>query len=178
MKFTFIERKINVSDAFKDYATKKLSKLDRYFDKDTQTSVTLGIERGKHFAEVTVHTAHNIFRANTEGTDMYNAIDNSLSVIDRQIRKNKTRLQKRLRSGAFEKHMPPLSDNKDIAEEAEFKIIKTKRFSVKPMTPDEAILQMNLLGHEFFVFKNLSDDQTFSVVYKRKDGNYGLIEND
>ena len=178
MRFNFVERKIDVSDALKDYATKKLSKLDRYFAEDTNATVTMAIERGKHCSEVTVHTAHHIFRASTEGTDMYNAIDNSLSLIDRQIRKNKTRLQKRLRSGAFEKGQPPISDVVEVDEENEFKIIKTKRFSVKPMTPDEAILQMNLLGHEFFVFKNVSDDQVFSVVYKRKDGNYGLIEND
>lgn len=175
MQFTFTERKIKLSDELRTYAEKKLSKLDKYFKKDAVAHITAGIERGQHWLEVTVKNDNMYFRAAEKCQDLYQAIDAVESVIDRQIRKNKTRLEKRLREGAFQ----ITSDATDpVEEEREFKIIRVKHFSVKPMTPEEAILQMNLLGHEFFVFKSLEQDGAFSVVYRRHDGGYGLIEND
>ena len=175
MQFTFTERKVNLSDDFRAYAEKKLSKLDKYFRNDAVAYVTAGSERGQTWVEVTVKHDNMYFRASEKMQDLYAAVDTAVSVIERQIRKNKTRLEKRLRSGAFqteEAHFEP------VEEEREFDIVRTKHFSIKPMTPEEAILQMNLLGHEFFVFKSLDEAGTFSVVYRRKDGGYGLIEND
>ena len=112
-----------------------------------------------------------IYRAEETDRDEFAAIDNVVDVIERQIRKNKTRLEKKLRETAFT--APAEID--DAEEETEFKIVKTKKYAVKPMSPDEAILQMNLLGHEFFLFKNSNTDEN-NIVYKRHDGNYGLIE--
>lgn len=179
MKFIFTERKIDLSDELRAYAEKKLSKLDKYFRNDAVAHVTAGMERGRHWLEVTVKHDNMYFRAAEKCDDMYHAIDSVEATIDRQIRKNKTRLEKRLREGAFEKELTLGTSPADdaVEEEKEFDIVRTKRFSVKPMTVEEAILQMNLLGHTFFVFKSM-DDEIFSVVYRRKDGGYGLIEND
>jgi putative sigma-54 modulation protein len=109
---------------------------------------------------------------------MYASVDSAVAAIERQIRKNKTRLEKRLRAGSLEKEKEPavMLDDIDEDEQQEFKIVRTKMFPVKPMTPEEAVLQMNLLEHEFFVFKNQSKEDVFSIVYKRKQGDYGLIE--
>ena len=109
---------------------------------------------------------------------MYASVDSGVAAIERQIRRNKTRLGKRLREGALEREaIPAYAPAEDEAEE-DFKIVRSKRFSIKPMSPEEAILQMNLLGHEFFVFKNMDSDDAFSVVYKRHQGGYGLICDD
>ena len=108
---------------------------------------------------------------------MYASIDSAVAAVEKQIRKNKTRLTKRLRDGAFEREVKPsVTYQPDDEEEQDFLITRTKQFPLKPMTPEEAILQMNLLGHEFFVFKNHENRDAFSVLYRRKDGNYGLIE--
>ena len=112
-----------------------------------------------------------IFRAEVRDSDMYACIDRVIDVLERQIRKQKTRLEKKLNSGAFD----TLADFGNYDEEPEFKIVKTKKYENKPMSVDEAILQMNLLGHEFYIFNN-SETNDKEVVYKRKDGNYGLIE--
>ena len=179
MKFIFTERKVDLFDEVKAYAEKKLSKLDKYFRSDAVAYVTVGSERGRHWLEVTVKHEGMYFRAAEKSDDLFHAIDVAETTIDRQIRKNKTRLEKRLRAGAFERDLsaPVNAPEEFVEEEKEFDIVRTKRFSVKPMTVEEAILQMNLLGHNFFVFKSM-DDEIFSVVYRRKDGGYGLIENE
>ena len=128
--------------------------------------------------EVTIRGGNTLFRAQEESRDgdMRGAIDAACTTINRQIRKNKTRLEKRLRDGAFDRRVPEdvLSPEPEDEDE-EFQIVRTKRFSLKPMTAEEAILQMNLLEHEFFVIRNMDDDEAFSVVYRRKNGGYGLI---
>lgn len=174
MKFIYTERNYDFTTDIKAYAEKKLSKLDKYFRSDAEASITARTERGHTCLEVTVRSDGMLLRAACRDSDVFRAIDNAEATIDRQIRKNKTRLERRLRDGAFESLIP--SDDELIEEEREFDIVRTKRFSVKPMTVEEAILQMNLLNHEFFVFKNANDDERFSVVYKRRDGGYGLIE--
>ncbi|MCF0121513.1 MAG: HPF/RaiA family ribosome-associated protein, partial [Oscillospiraceae bacterium] len=119
------------------------------------------------------------YRVSEATSDMYASVDSAVAAIERQIRKNKTRLEKRLREGAFDReYKPEFSPVTEEPEEGDFKIIRTKKFAIKPMTPEEAILQMNLLEHEFFAFKNQEDDERFAVVYKRKSGGYGLIESD
>ena len=184
MIFTFAEKKLQISDELKAYAEKKIGKIDRFFKHESEAFITFNFVRGRYIAEVTLSNNGMFYRAVTEQTsDLYAAIDSACSAIERQIRKNKTRLSKRLREGVFEREEPlPVAeasvdgeDDEDADTEPEFKIVRSKRFSIKPMTPEEAILQMNLLGHEFFVFKNQDDDDAFSVVYARKDGGYGVI---
>ena len=177
MKFTFMEKKLQVSDDLKAYAEKKIGKLDKFFKNETEAFVTFSSERGRFRAEVTLSNNGMFYRVSDLTNDMYVSIDSACASIERQIRKNKTRLEKRLRDGAFDRNVSPVVSPAAEADEEDrnFDIIRTKRFAVKPMSPEEAILQMNLLGHEFFVFKNQDDDEAFSVVYTRKQGGYGLI---
>ena len=179
MKCTFTCKKVALNDSIKEYAEKKISKLDRYFrEGEAVASVTFSVER-EHLcsAEITIRGGGPLFRAQTEAPDgdMRGAIDAAVGYIERQILKNKTRLSKRLRSEGFPPPAP--TDDFEVAEEKEFHIVRTKRFSVKPMSPEEAILQMNLLDHSFFVFRN-SEDDSLSIVYCRKNGGYGLIVTD
>ena len=174
MKFTFTCKKVALNDSIKEYAEKKFSKLDRYFREEATALVTFAVEKNHRcVVEVTIRGGDMLFRAQEEAPDgdMRGAIDVALSYIDRQIRKNKTRLSKKLRTeGAV-----AADDVFEVTEETEFDIVRTKRFAVKPMTAEEAILQMNLLDHNFFVFRN-EDTNAISVVYKRKSGGYGRIE--
>ncbi|HHU21892.1 MAG TPA: ribosome-associated translation inhibitor RaiA [Clostridiales bacterium] len=179
MKFTFTEKRIQVSDEIKDYARKKIGKLNRFFkNQTTEAFVTFSAERGRYRAEVTLHNNGMFYRVSELTSDMYASIDSACAAIEQQIRKNKARLEKRLREGAFEREIKPKLVSEDMEEgegdKDEFKIVRTKKFFFKPMSPEEAILQMNLLKHEFFAFKNQEDD-SFSVVYRRKNGGYGLI---
>ena len=174
MKFTFTCKKVALNDSIKEYAEKKFSKLDRYFREEATALVTFAVEKNHRcVVEVTIRGGDMLFRAQEEAPDgdMRGAIDVAVSYIDRQIRKNKTRLSKKLRTeGAV-----AADDVFEVAEETEFDIVRTKRFAVKPMTAEEAILQMNLLDHNFFVFRNAETDEV-NVVYKRKGNTYGLIE--
>ena len=177
MKFTFTEKKMDSSEELRAYATKKIGKLDRFFREESDTSVTFSLERGRHIAEVTLRNNGMFYRVSEATGDMYASIDSAVASIDRQIRKNKTRLEKRLREGALNQaEESAVVAAEEAEEEDEFKIVRTKRFSIKPMAPEEAILQMNLLGHEWFVFKNQDNDERVAIVYKRKSGGYGLIE--
>ena len=176
MKFTFTEKKMSSSDSLREYAERKISKLDRLFRTEADASVTFSTERGRYRAEITIRNNGLFYRANELTNDMYASIDSGVAAIERQIRRNKTRLEKRLREGALEKEAMemaalPVDDEPDD----EFKIVRSKRFFIKPMGVEEAILQMNLLDHEFFVFRN-NEDSALSIVYKRKAGGYGLIE--
>ena len=177
MKFTFFEKKVKLTDDLREYAEKKIGKLDRFFKDDSDAHITFSAERGRYRVEVTLHNNGMYYRVSDETSDMFATIDSAVAAIERQIRKNKTRLAKQLRNGAMEREIGAIPSYAPPEEEdTDFKIIKTKRFSIKPMTPEEAILQMNLLGHEFFVFKNQNAADTFALVYKRKQGGYGLIE--
>ena len=179
MKFTFFEKKIQVSQDLRAYAEKKLGKLDRLFRDESEASVTFSIERGRHIAEVTIRNNGMIYRCSEGTSNMYASIDSAAASIERQIRKNKTRLSKRLREGVdIQPEDDGVVSGEPEQEEAEesIEIVRSKRFSVKPMSPEEAVLQMNLLGHEFFVFRNQEADNAFAVVYKRKSGGYGLID--
>ena len=179
MKFTYTCKKVTLSDSIKEYAEKKISKLSRYFrDEDPSAAVTFSVEKDYLCTvEITIRDGSTMLRAQTQAPDgdMRGAIDSAVGYIERQILKNKTRLSKRLRSEAFAPAAAP--DDFEINEEKEFNIVRTKRFSVKPMSAEEAILQMNLLGHSFFVFRD-SDNESLSIVYQRKNGGYGLIVTD
>lgn len=179
MKYTYTCKKVTLNDSIKDYAEKKISKLERYFrEEDTSASVTFSVEKD-HLCtvEITIRGAGPLLRAQTQAPDgdMRGAIDAAVGYIERQILKNKTRLSKRLRSEGFPASAP--ADDFEIAEEKEFNIVRTKRFSVKPMSAEEAILQMNLLGHSFFVYRD-SENESLCIVYQRKNGGYGLIVTD
>lgn len=175
MKFTFTEKKMDSSPDLRAYATKKIGKLDRFFKTEAEAFVTFSIERGRFLAEITIHNNGMYYRASELTSDMYASVDSGVAAIERQIRRNKTRLEKRLREGVLEIEAAPAFVPVDEGEDEEFKIVRSKRFSIKPMSAEEAILQMNLLGHEFFVFRNMDDGDAISVVYKRKQGGYGLI---
>ncbi len=173
MKFTITEKKIQVSDEIKEYAERKVSKIDRFFRGDAEAFITFSSERGRYKAEVTIENNGMFYRVSELTSDMHASIDSACAAIERQIRKNKTRLEKRLREGAFEREI----DDTYIPEpeEKEFDIVRVKHFPIKHMTTDEAILQMNLLEHEFFAFKNEDENGSFAVVYRRTNGGYGMI---
>ena len=177
MKFIITEKKVQITDELREYAERKIGKLDRFFKSESEAFITFAVERGRYIAEVTLNNNGMFYRVTESTSDMQATIDSAVAAIERQIRKNKTKLEKRLRAGALDKDMTvPVKHEPADEDEAEFKIVRSKMFSVKPMTPEEAVLQMNLLEHEFFVFKNQSRFDAFSIVYKRKQGDYGLIE--
>lgn len=174
MKFTFTEKKMESSDSLRAYTIRKVSKLDKFFKKEADAFITFSLERGRFLAEITIRANGMYFRASEMTHDMYASVDSGVAAIERQIRRNKDRLSKQLRDNAFEvTEEAPVAPVEDEPEE--FKIVRSKHFSIKPMSPEEAILQMNLLEHEFFVFRNTDENASISVVYKRKNGGYGLI---
>ncbi len=173
MKVTINARQMTVRESLKELVFDKLAKLDKYFQKEGEATVTFSRKRNKENLEVTISAANTLFRCEVEDETFQNALDRAIDMIERQIRKNKTRLEKRLREDAFE---TPYDFGDGFEEEPEFKIRK-KAFTYKPMSVDEAILQMNLLDHEFFVFED-AETEAVCVVYKRKDGDYGLITPD
>ena len=171
MKITVIGRKCTPRDSFKEHAEKKLQKIDRFFGDEASAKVTATVEKTSQTVEITVNNDGLIFRAQAKAENMNEALDNCVDLLIRQIRKNKTKLEKRLRSGAFDDYQG-LED-----EEPEFELVRTKTIPVKPQSVDEAILQMNMLGHKFYMFRN-SANNSVAVVYRREDGGYGLIEPD
>ena len=176
MKFVFTDKKVTLPASVHAYAEKKVGKLDRYFSSEAEAAITFSVEKDRNRAEVTVRSGSMILRASESTSDMRASIDAAVSTIERQIRKNKARLEKRLRKDAFERSVD-VAEVSDFVpeEEEEFKIERVKRFPIKPMTQEEAILQMNLVGHTFFAFRNEDEGGAFSVVYKRNDGGYGII---
>lgn len=159
MKFTFTEKKMDASADLRAYAERKVGKLDRLFKTESNAYLTFSTERGRFLAEITIENNGLYYRASELTSDMYASVDSGVAAIERQIRKNKTRLEKRLREGALEREVKPSYAPAEEDEDEEFKIVRSKRFSIKPMSPEEAILQMNLLEHEFFVFRNDEEDE-------------------
>ena len=172
MKVTIIGRQMNVWDDMKIIIENKLKKLDKYFSDECSATATLSCKHNQKCLEITIVASGTIFRSEVEDETFRNALDRAVYLIERQIRKNKTRLERRLKTGAFDNVM--LDTGEDFEEEKEF-TIRRKSFFIKPMSVEEAIMQMNLLGHEFFVFKDDTTEQV-CVVYKRHDNSYGLIE--
>ena len=176
MKINIIGRKITVTDKIKDYAEKKLGKMDKFFKDEPEARIVIGTIKDNEYVEASIYASGMIYRAEVIDVDVITAMDKIVDVIERQIRKNKTRLEKKIKREAVNDSVllsgEDYTEGEDISE---FKIVKKKRFAVKPMTAEEAVLQMNLLGHNFFVFKNAETEQ-MNVVYKRKDGNYAIIE--
>ena len=178
MKFVFTDKKVNVPNYIHNYAEKKVGKLDRFFKEDATASLTFSVEKDRNRVEVTIRSSGTIFRVSESTSDMHASIDAAVASLERQIRKNKTRLEKRLRDGAIEREIKPFQIPSDDAGEEEFKVVRNKKFYIAPMSVEEAILQMNLLGHSFFAFKNEDAGGAFAVVYRRNDGDYGIIEDE
>ena len=172
MKITVNGKNIVLTDALKNAVRKKLSKIDKYFNPDVEAHVTLSVQKNRQRVEVTIPFGGVILRGEEENDDMYASIDLVLDKLEGQIRKQKTKLLKRNNSQSLRFQFIP--DEKEI-DHQEHKIVKTKKFAVKPMSSEEAVLQMELLGHSFFVYRD-ADQGDVNVVYKRRDGNYGLIE--
>lgn len=171
MKINVIGRKVNLRNNFKELVERKLQKFDRIFDEDAEATVTVTVERNRQTVEITVKQRGMIYRAEDTAQEMNEALDNVVAALGRQIRRNKTRLEKAKK----------MSPSVDLAEEAyydepdeELDVVRTKKFFVEVMTPEEAILQMNLMGHEFFLFRS-DDSGEIHVVYKRRGGGYGLL---
>ena len=171
MKITIVGRQMNVWDSTKEMAEKKIAKLDKYFGSEASATVTFSCKRERDTVEITIHGANTIFRAEVDDTSFQNAMDRCVEIIDRQIRKNKTRLEKRFKENEF--ILPDLGEELD--EDPEF-IVRNKEFELFPMTVEEAIMQMNLLEHTFFAFRDEDNGGSFAVVYRRNDGGYGLID--
>ena len=172
MKFIISGKNITVTEGLKTAVQDKLSKLERYFTPDTEVVVTLSVEKERQKIEVTIPVKGNIIRSEQVSNDMYVSIDLVEEVIERQLRKYKNKIVDKQQAAAnFQKAYL----DKDYDEDEEVKIIRAKKFGIKPMNAEEACVQMELLGHEFYVFLN-SDTNEVNVVYKRRDGAYGLIE--
>ena len=176
MNIQINEKKVTLPESVHAYATKKVTKLDHYFRDDAEAFVSFSVEKNRNMVELTVHASNIFFRASESTSDMYASIDAAVSDIERQIRKNKTRLARRIRQDAFVRSAEVTSFAPESEDTDAYQIIRIKEFPMKPMTRDEAILQMNLLGHNFFAFRDQDAEGLFAVVYKRNDGGYGLIE--
>ena len=174
MKFQFSEKKVKLPGNVHAYAEKKVMKLARYFEEDAQALVVFSVEKNRNNVELTVRGAGTWFRAHESTSDMFASIDAAVGTIEGQIRKNKTSLARRLRQDAFSRTVEETS----FAPEPEDKldIVRVKSFRFAPMTREEAVLQMNLLEHNFFAFRDEDQGGKFAVVYRRNDGGYGLIE--
>lgn len=172
MQITVRGKNIQITDALRDYATKKVERLSKYFDRPVEAQVMLTVEKDRHTVEVTAMVDALILRGEESSPDMYASIDLVADKLEKQIDRYKTRISRRLRTNGFKNGaaIPAMPD-----EDEGPRIVRSKRFPMKPMPVEEAVLQMNLLNHDFFVFMN-AETENFAVVYKRKDGHYGLIE--
>ena len=176
MKINIIGRQLSVFDDTKEMITEKLSKLDKYFGEEGSATVTLTHKRNLSTLEITIKASNTLFRSEVDADNFRDAMDRSIDNIERQIRKNKTKLRKKLREGIISDAAIAAESLEAVDEPEESDIIIRKKvFEYTPMSPEEAVMQMNLLGHSFFVFNDAITGKT-CVVYTRKDGNYGLIE--
>lgn len=169
MRISISGKNLEVSDYIREVAEKKLSKLERFFPRDTEALVTLSVEKNRHIVEVTIPCEGRIIRGEEVSGDMYASLDNVVDKLEKQIGRHRTKLEKGLR--------PPAAapDAEEDDEDAPPRIVRVKQFDIKPMDEEEAMLQMDLLGHSFYVFENARTGQV-NVLYLRKDGNFGLIE--
>jgi len=173
MKITYTERKVNLRDNFKQRVEKKLSKFDKIFSDEAQAFVVVTVDKNSQTVEITIRDKSMVYRAEKTMPEMNDALDKCVDVLGRQLRKNKSRLEKRLRQGSLEELVAPV-DEPAVVEEEDYSVVRTKDIPVKPISVDEAILQMNMVGHKFFMFTNAETGEV-NVVYLRDDGNYGLL---
>ena len=174
MLLNFVGKNIELTESLKNVAEKKFSKLDKYFSEEANARVVFSTVREEQTVEVTIFLPKTIIRAEETTDDMYSSMDNAVDALARQIRKHKTKLKRRYQNNETIRFDEILGKEAE-KEEPEHKIVKRKNFELNPMGEEEAILQMDLLNHNFFVFLD-ADTDGVSIVYKRKDGNYGKIE--
>lgn len=172
MKYIISGKNIDVTEGLRDAIYEKLGKLERYFTEDTEVHVTFSVEKERHKIEVTIPMKGNIIRAEEESTDMYVSIDLVEEIIERQLRKYKNKIIEKKQAAHS---LSQAFAEEEIVDEEEIEIIRSKRFAIKPMDPEEACVQMELLGHDFYVFRNSETDEV-NVVYRRKKNSFGLIE--
>ncbi len=174
MKITYTARKVTLRDNFKERVEKKLAKLEKLFSDNATVNVVVTLEKNRQTVEITIRDKGMVFRAESTMPEMNDALDKTVDILMRQIRKNKTKLEKRLKSGSLDDFV---QDTPEIEEEPvdEYQVIRKKQVIVKPISIDEAILEMNMVSHDFFMFLNAETNEV-NVVYKRSDGNYGVLE--
>lgn len=176
MKIIFKGKHIEVTDAMRNYIEKRLSKIERHFDHILEVIVTLSVEKNRQIVEATLQASRALIRAEEETDDMYASIDKVVDKLERQIQKYKKKYFQKPHPSIGKKGLANKEVNVEDSESDKIaRIVKTKRFAVKPMSVEEAAMQMDLLGHNFFVFANDNTNKV-NVLYKRKDGNFGLIE--
>ena len=171
MKTNYVLRKVSLKDSSKEHIEKKIKKLEKFFSDDAEIVLKFVLENETVKAEITIKDKSTVYRAEDTQTDLIDAFDDAYDNVVRRIRKQKTKLEKRLRSTSFEEIF--IYDEPE--DDSSFEVVRSKEFFLQAISVDEAILQMNLIGHQFFIFENI-DTNLISVVYKRKDGKYGLIE--
>ena len=174
MKITYTARKVNLRDNFKERAEKKLLKFEKLFSEDAAVNVVVTLEKNRQTVEITIRDNGMVYRAESTMEEMNDALDRVVDILMRQIRKNKTRLEKRIKTGSIEDFVMQNSEA-DEPEDEDYKVVRKKQVIIKPISVDEAILEMNMVNHNFFMFINAETDEV-NVVYKRADGNYGLLE--
>lgn len=172
MKITYTARKVNLRDNFKERVEKKLKKFEKIFSEDATVNVVVTMNKNNQTVEITIKDNSMIYRAEKTQLEMNDALDKCVDVLGRQLRKNKAKLEKKLKSGSIDDLFEAPVDE---VEEEDYKVLRTKSIPVKPITIDEAILQMNMIGHKFYMFTNV-DTNEINVVYCRDDGAYGLLE--
>lgn len=173
MKFVYTSKDMAVSDSLKTRAEKKLSKLERYFRDEPEATIRFKVQKGaRNIVEITVNAGGVILRAEESSNDMYLSIDHAVDKLESQIRRHRTKLEKRIRASELE----PVAEA-PVYEEQNYDIVRVKKFSVKPMSVEDAITQMELLGHDFFLFMN-EENEGMNVLYRRHDGTYGLLQPD
>ena len=175
MRIAIMGKGVEISDYLTDVVEKRVGKLEKYFRPETQADVTISMFRGRHVVEITVVFPGTVLRAEEATGDMYASIDAACKKLEKQILRHKTKLQRRLHENAFDGEERVYLEEDEVLEEELPRIVRTKRFAIKPMSEEEAAMQMDLLGHAFFVFANDTSGE-ISIVYRRKDGDVGLIE--
>ena len=169
MKLNITGKNMEITDSLQERIQKKLGKLDKFLNESEEVNVRLSQEKLRNTVEITINLGGDILRVEETSNDMYNSIDGANDKIVRQIRRHRTKLEKRLRVNAFQDEVPAEDEEESV------ELVRVKRFAVKPMSVDDAIAQMEMLGHSFYLFLNAETDTT-CVVYKREAGNYGLLE--
>ena len=174
MKYNIIGRKVNLRDNFKERVYKKLGKFEKIYSENAEATVTVTVEKNRQTVEVTIRDGGMTYRAESTALEMNDALDAVVDILGGQIRKNKAKLEKKLKGDSFAEYFADVADD-DVLEDEDYTVVRKKTFSVKPLSVEEAVLQMNMIGHEFFMFRNANTNE-INVVYKRKDGKYGLLE--
>ena len=173
MKIVYTARKVNLRDNFKERVEKKLKKLEKLFSEEAVVNVVVTLEKNRQTVEITIRDRGIVYRAESTMPEMNDALDRVMDILVRQIRKNKARLEKRLKTGSINDIIAGIPE--EDAQEDEYRVVRTKQVIVKPLTVEEAILEMNLINHDFFMFIN-AETNDVNVVYRRKNGDYGVLE--